>query len=1809
MQRYVAKHPFQGDIRQAQLSFPQGAMITAKVGQTGAWWWGMCNGKEGWFPPTYVQQAPQQPPQAGGFGQPPPQQQQNPNISMQQRMQQAQFAPSVQQQRPGYPQQLQQGYGMPQQLQQGYGMPQQQQRPVQGFQQQQQPAQGPAGFNTARPQPAYEPDDPFAGLDNMGGGGGLNSSATMGGDAPKLDSPAMSQSMGALPSFSATSSTTQRSQSPMMASTNALPSMGSTNMSGPMGGTAAPGTSTPAPSTSMQARPVTPQNAAPVGQAKTPPPATASTGTVKGRSMAALPTPASVKKTAKSPTRTPPRPSKSFSSVSSRDTTSPRTPPSRSKSGGGMAEMQEAAKETRVVPSAGTKEPTQLSPEELHALKEREKEEAEQKAQLRKEKEEMKKFQMVREESGGIGTSGIALSPTASGEIEAGLPSDLQGAGDGTTQYVSFNPFDYLCGTTGGKPQRKFSPIYRVPPFWALLNLQTYIRRTPLPPEKLNDRTAMYERLAKALSFVSHVCAESPSLKFLHHNHMACEACIKLISILPHSAGASGKNLDALFLNFINVFVPLIEKLQPNQQLVLPGGWQQPEYCNLMLYIVRNCGDSRWSFTVCNTSKDGLEYHPSSFDPESGRQLKQLAMTIWEIPSQRLLDSTFWILLFRMQVYPSRKNTAEFFYTKLLPALNSRPLLSNLDQGPAEYLEVPDAILASTMHPLARLALTTSPAIGQRSSKYSSLLLMNAALLMGYKEIENAPPHSLDPEDTRILKLSGRNLANFASTLDPTKVGDNTLLAGLSFTWELLDKFLKKINFTASRPMDQYSHGLSKAAMSDDFSKGKITSLKTAAGSAAHPLFGRLRRDDYENVVKRLMGDPRQDPILIPAVLTDDELPPVATDYATAASSLQRIADACSLLLQQRRLVKNSPAFAASASQYALTHVLPMPNSDPKYCFWRKSEMRRETQVNLLFLLRRIVRIYTAATACVQQSRGLVAIRSTALAAGACVADAICRVKCVDDPSAFCLHYSGLCEGPTEPFGIEAGSYDSLGSNLPIYDPVLCALRFRCLDYLRGLTLKDDGTKRNTIFNFDKTLTASDGDLVLINQLSIQLAFQRPHPPTEEAVANHATMLISGKNGSMLEVLPEFEYFRDIVFHFRHAVSGKAQTPGVPDTHTWLPADATLHWDVRRVEKDNPILEYHVKAFHGHHQDFVEVVAQEATIKYKKKGFLSLFSSKEREVRARLSSADPNTVINSCGEKFLNKRYVSFVAYSFFLLFSCLSSNAFLSAFRAKPVNVHTEDDILHLETKELPTFGHVLSPSDAERFVQFLTAPYIRIPLIMDFFANGDPTRLSALKTKSLQLIVDAALFEPGRWKPADYTDTITQIPVVDYDKLEELLATAHGTLFNEIAKSPDVITTCIVKMLERALDMDVGKYTRKASSGPLILYLVRLAVRIEGYMKYALKKCIPGQPRPRGLESLNNIKVETSLKKIRAMLDSQAIPTLEYWIDPSRCKDVDIMCLVHAHLLYLFKNYDYDDLDYRAVSVILSSQVYLTINHRFSTKVYDDLQDTNNPTHPPPSIQIAQSEIFDVIQAHRYNILRFCREKKEEGDHAMEAVVRVATGTGSRNEADMKKRHWQSIGHPTCYGRFVPDTEDVNLRDGTYRIPKPGQTYEEWMLYVTTKAVGIEVNLQLSDFTLQNHKMTLLDPHIMEDPDFAETKRSALRDASDVACAEVMHTTNRYWWRLVGRRYDIESWSPDSRNYYDIKGSMNSKHTRKFPNSLRPGERWISDTLADKLHLILPQTTLYMSPNDLSEEPFALLSGWIKNPDSQSSMSTHSK
>ena len=365
-------------------------------------------------------------------------------------------------------------------------------------------------------------------------------------------------------------------------------------------------------------------------------------------------------------------------------------------------------------------------------------------------------------------------------------------------------------------------------------------------------------------------------------------------------------------------------------------------------------------------------------------------------------------------------------------------------------------------------------------------------------------------------------------------------------------------------------------------------------------------------------------------------------------------------------------------------------------------------------------RICSAATMCVQQSHGLIAMRTTTFAYSACIADAICRTVAVDDPSPFSLHYSGLCEGPTQAFGIEAGSYETIAANMPIVDPVFTSLRFRCLDYLTGVSLKDDGSNRPTIFNFDQSMTPMGGDLILIDQLSIELALPRPRPPSKAAWIANSTSLISGVNGALLETLPEVAYFRDIVFHFKDSVSGKAAaSTELTEGTVWLPHQATLKWSKQPRSVDDPTPEYTVVAYRNTIQDFVQTDTT-GTTTGSYSNFLQYFGMGTTE-RRKLSVADPTNIVMCCSPK-----------------------------AKSKPISIENEDDILHLTTSELPNFGNVLKPSDSGRFLSFLTAPYIRIPLVLDFFANGDPTRLTALRSRSLHMIVDAALFEPGRWRSA---------------------------------------------------------------------------------------------------------------------------------------------------------------------------------------------------------------------------------------------------------------------------------------------------------------------------------------------------------------------------------------------------------------------------------------------------------------------------
>ncbi len=58
-----------------------------------------------------------------------------------------------------------------------------------------------------------------------------------------------------------------------------------------------------------------------------------------------------------------------------------------------------------------------------------------------------------------------------------------------------------------------------------------------------------------------------------------------------------------------------------------------------------------------------------------------------------------------------------------------------------------------------------------------------------------------------------------------------------------------------------------------------------------------------------------------------------------------------------------------------------------------------------------------------------------------------------------------------------------------------------------------------------------------------------------------------------------------------------------------------------------------------------------------------------------------------------------------------------------------------------MPNFGSRLTPSAVELLVSYLTAPYLRIPLILNFFAT--PEHIHALGIERLQIVIDGNYYK----------------------------------------------------------------------------------------------------------------------------------------------------------------------------------------------------------------------------------------------------------------------------------------------------------------------------------------------------------------------------------------------------------------------------------------------------------------------------------
>lgn len=152
---------------------------------------------------------------------------------------------------------------------------------------------------------------------------------------------------------------------------------------------------------------------------------------------------------------------------------------------------------------------------------------------------------------------------------------------------------------------------------------------------------------------------------------------------------------------------------------------------------------------------------------------------------------------------------------------------------------------------------------------------------------------------------------------------------------------------------------------------------------------------------------------------------------------------------------------------------------------------------------------------------------------------------------------------------------------------------------------------------------------------------------------------------------------------------------------------------------------------------------------------------------------------------------------------------------------VRTEDDVLHL--RRMPLFSGFLKPSESEALLQYLTAPYLRIPLVLDFFANEE--HVYALQSSKLRAMLDAALFEPGECLAHD-TD-MHALPLEVPSTQPNLQSTRYGLLLNELVHcGPRLVDAC-VRLLSLSLTYDT--FNVEDEMAAVIRFATRMAVRVE--------------------------------------------------------------------------------------------------------------------------------------------------------------------------------------------------------------------------------------------------------------------------------------------------------------------------------------------------------------------------------------------
>ncbi|KAL1495919.1 hypothetical protein AB1Y20_014561 [Prymnesium parvum] len=444
--------------------------------------------------------------------------------------------------------------------------------------------------------------------------------------------------------------------------------------------------------------------------------------------------------------------------------------------------------------------------------------------------------------------------------------------------------------------------------------------------------------------------------------------------------------------------------------------------------------------------------------------------------------------------------------------------------------------------------------------------------------------------------------------------------------------------------------------------------------------------------------------------------------------------------------------------------------------------------------------------------------------------------------------------------------------------------------------------------------------------------------------------------------------------------------------------------------------------------------------------------------------------------------------------------------FHTSPHNVENEDDVLHL--RRLPDFDGRLRPHGVELLLQYLTVPYLRIPLILDFFSEDT---IYALQSSKLQELIERVLFEPGPFGSNDeLTEPLAEVPCKNR---ERVTCTSFGLLFNELVHNGGRLVDSITSLLKLSLKYDA--YRADDSMSSVILFITRLAVRIEQAATLVLSPDqVPSHDR-RLLAPRDPHGLLSRLIELRVLLRNTVTPVLKAWVADlekghgsggQSAKHTSLKCDVHAHLLYLHSNLQPYQFSKEAVTLVLTS--FMQIMHGYSGATI---------LHVP---LCALFQIFHQLRVRLIAWLEADSRRTLDLQEVLNLTYEAATGqladgeNGWAKMREMKNRGRYALLDLTSESDTVPSTRE-----------RAGSVAKSPLVNEENETTVAELNLQVMQVAAAGAVIKPLPEAYKTNQDVVEVLASF--GALQAAVEDVRKNMSRY--HIVGRGVWLELWNKD--------------------------------------------------------------------------------